>query len=198
MTAFIIWAFFVGLSLSVSSSGTTVILMPNESGKVGVITVKAGDDLRVIDKAYNYVTVKDGASPLSRTQELSEAQVNEKYADLLKAQPVGPSSFLLYFITGSAELTEASKALIPQVLDKIKERATVEVSVIGHTDTTGTNDGNEKLSLDRARAVEKILKDSIPSLDGVSVNFFGSKDLLVPTPQNVDEPRNRRVEITIL
>lgn len=199
MTAFAIWALVVLLHLSsVSSPATTVILLPDENGKVGAITVKAGDDLRVIDKAYQSVTAKDGTAPLSETQQLSEAQVNEKYADMLKAQPAAPSSFLLYFFAGSTELTDASRAIIPQVLEKIKERLPAEVSVIGHTDTTGTDDGNEKLSLERARAVEKILKDSIPSLDRISVKFFGSKDLLVPTPQNVDEPRNRRVEIIIL
>lgn len=198
MIAFVVWAFLVGIGLSVGSSGTTVILMPDGSGKAGNITVKTQEDSSVLDKAYQFVTIKDKDTRLSEIQIMTEAQVNEKYADLLKAQPVAPSSFILYFFTGTTELTGESQAIIPQVLARIKERAPTEIMVIGHTDSTGTEDGNVILSLNRAKAVEKILKDSIPSLDGVSLNFFGSKDPLVPTPPNIDEPRNRRVEIIIL
>ena len=198
MTPFaVVLAFVVGLCLS-GCSGTTLILMPDESGKVGAITVKTQGDLRVIDKAYYSVSAKEGTSRLSETQALSEAQVNQEYADLLKAQPAKPSSFILYFVSGSSDLVKESKAKIPQVIDRIKAQMPTEISIIGHTDTTGSDNINDKLSLKRARAMEKILKDSIPSLDGVSVRSFGSKDLLVPTPPNVDEPRNRRVEIVIL
>lgn len=198
MLVFVIWAFIVGISLSGGNSGTTVILMPDASGQVGAITVKTQDDSRVIDKAYQFVTVKDRAARLSETQVMSEAQVSEEYADLLKAQPAAPSSFMLYFLTGTTELTAESRAIIPNVLARIRERAPAGVIVIGHTDSTGSEDSNDILSLNRAKAAEKILKDSIPSLSGVSLKFFGSKDPLVPTQPNVDEPRNRRVEIIIL
>lgn len=198
MMIFVVWAFIIGLSLSGSNSGTTVILMPDEGGQVGAITVKTQDDSRVIDKAYQFVTVKGRAARLSETQVMSEAQVSEEYADLLKAQPAAPSSFMLYFLTGTTELTDESRAIIPQALARIKERAPAGIIVIGHTDSIGSEDSNDILSLNRAKAVEKILKDSIPSLGGVSLKFFGSKDPLVPTPPNVDEPRNRRVEIIIL
>jgi len=194
----IILAFVVGLCLSGCHSVTTLILMPDESGKVGAITVKTPGDIRVIDKAYNFVTTKEGNSRLSETQALSEAQVRQEYADLLKAQPAKPSSFILYFISGSTNLVKESLAIIPQVIDQIKAQMPTEISIIGHTDTTGTDNINDKLSLERAKAVEKILKDSMPSLNVVSIQSFGSKDLLVPTPPNVDEPRNRRVEILIL
>ncbi len=179
-------------------SGTTLILMPDENGKVGAITVRTAGDVRVIDKAYYAVTAKDGTSQLSEIQSLSEAQVYQEYADLLKAQPGKPSSFILYFITGSAELVKDSRAIIPQIIEWIKAKMPTEITIIGHTDTTGSDNVNNRLSLRRARAMEKILKDSLPSLDAVSVQSFGAKDLLVPTPPNVDEQRNRRVEIVVL
>jgi len=175
-----------------------LILLPDESGKVGAITVKTQGDLRVIDKAYHSVIAKEGASGLSETQALSEAQVNQEYADLLKAQPAKPSSFLLYFVSGSSNLVKESQAIIPRVIDRIKAQMPTEISIIGHTDTTGSDNSNDKLSLKRARAIEKILKDSMPSLHRVDVRFFGSKNLLVPTPPNTHEPRNRRVEILVL
>jgi len=193
----VVLAFVVGLCLS-GCSGTTLILLPDESGKVGAITVKTQGEFRVIDKAYYSVTAKEGSSRLSETQALSEAQVNQEYADLLKAQPAEPSRFMLYFVTGSSDLVKESQAIMPEVIGRVKAQMPTEISIIGHTDTTGTDNINNKLSLERARAIEKKLKESIPSLDGVSVRSFGSKDLLVPTPPNVNEPRNRRVEIVIL
>jgi len=198
VTAFsVVLAFVVGLCLS-GCSGTTLILMPDESGKVGAITVKTPGEFRVIDKAYYAVTAKEGSSRLSETQALSEAQVNQEYADLLKAQPAKPSTFMLYFVSGSSDLVKESQAMIPQVIERIKAKMPTEISIIGHTDTTGSDNSNDKLPLERARAIEKILKDSIPSLHEVDVLFFGSKDLLVPTPPNIHEPRNRRVEILVL
>ena len=199
MTEFAIaLTFVIGLFISGGHSGTTVILLPDESGKVGTVTVKTRDDFKEIDQAYHFVNASQGTSRLSEIQEMSEAQVNEEYADLLKAQPAKPSSFILYFVSGSYDLTEESRAIIPRILDRIRGQPPTEISIIGHTDSTGSEETNEKLSLERARAVEKILKDNIPSLDGVSVQYFGSKDPLVPTAPNVDEPRNRRVEVVIL
>jgi outer membrane protein OmpA-like peptidoglycan-associated protein len=191
-------AFIVELCLSGCQSVTTLILMPDESGKVGAITVKTPSDIRLINEAYNSVTTKQGTSRLSETQALSEAQVIQEYAALLKAQPAKPTSIILYFVTGSTNLAKESLAIIPQVIDQIKAQMPTEISLIGHTDTTGTDNINDKLSLERAKTVEKILKDSMPTLNIVSIQSFGSKDLLVPTPPNVDEPRNRRVEILIL
>lgn len=191
-------AFVVGLYLSGCQSVTTLILMPDESGKVGAITVKTPSDIRLINEAYNSVTTKQGTSRLSETQALSEAQVIEEYAALLKAQPAKPTSIILYFVTGSTNLAKESLAIIPQVIEQIKAQMPTEISLIGHTDTTGTDNINDKLSLERAKTVEKILKDNIPTLNIVSMQSFGSKDLLVLTPPNVDEPRNRRVEILIL
>lgn len=191
-------AFIVELCLSGCQSVTTLILMPDESGKVGAITVKTPSDIRLINEAYNSVTTKQGTSSLSETQALSEAQVDQEYAALLKAQPAKPSSIILYFVSGSTNLVKESLAIIPQMVDQIKAQMPTEISIIGHTDTTGTDNINDKLSFERAKAVEKILKDNMPTLNIVSIQSFGSKDLLVPTPPNVDEPRNRRVEILIL
>ncbi|MEO8406963.1 MAG: OmpA family protein [Oxalobacteraceae bacterium] len=199
MTAFsVVFAFVAALCLSGCASVTTLILLPDESGKVGAITVKTQGDFRVIDNAYRSVTVDEGTSRLSEIHALNEAQVNQEYANLLKAQPAKPFSFIFYFVSGSSDLVEKSRALIPQIVERIKGQMPTEVSIIGHTDTTGSDRINDELSLKRARTVKKILKNSIPSLEGVSVRSFGSKDLLIPTPPNVDEPRNRRVEILVL
>lgn len=178
-------------------TGTTVILLPDEDGKVGAVTVKTTDDSRLVDQAYQSVSAMKEHTRLSDTLQLDQAGVTTSYAELLKAQPTKPSSFLLYFSAG-ADLTAESLAAIPRIMDTIKARAPTEVIVVGHTDTTGSDELNTRLARDRAILVEKVLKGRMPSLDRVTVKSFGSKDLLVPTPLNVNEPRNRRVEVVIL
>ncbi len=54
--AILAFAFIVGLSLFGGDSGTTVILLPDESGQVGAVTVSTADDSRVLNQTYNAVT----------------------------------------------------------------------------------------------------------------------------------------------
>jgi outer membrane protein OmpA-like peptidoglycan-associated protein len=71
------------------------------------------------------------------------------------------------------------------------------VVAIGHTDTTGTSAKNLELGLRRANAVRAILIDAGLAPAAVSVRSHGEAALLVHTADNVFEPRNRRVEITV-
>jgi outer membrane protein OmpA-like peptidoglycan-associated protein len=54
-----------------------------------------------------------------------------------------------------------------------------------------------KLSSARARAVSNaLLSYGFPS-DQIEIRYHGSRDPLIPTGDNVREPRNRRVEVII-
>ena len=179
-------------------STTTLILLPDDNGNVGAITVKSNADERVIDKAYDSVSTNASNNGLTEINALDKAQVNRDYAELIEAQPKRVKSFLLYFSSGSTTLVPESMKMIPQILVAIKDNAPTEISIIGHADTQGSDLLNNKLSMQRALAVERLLKEQMPTLNNVTVQSFGSKDLLIPTPPNVDELRNRRVEILIL
>jgi outer membrane protein OmpA-like peptidoglycan-associated protein len=83
------------------------------------------------------------------------------------------------------------------VLETIRERAPVDISVVGHTDTVGKKEYNYGLSMKRAKAVASILvaKGIDPSV--IDITSHGKDNPLVPTGDQVPEPRNRRVEITV-
>lgn len=87
--------------------------------------------------------------------------------------------------------------LLPKISQSAKERDPSEISIIGHTDTQGDAAYNTRLSLARAREAATILTGYDTGLKNISVQGFGEYDLLVPTADNVPEPRNRRVEIMI-
>ena len=73
----------------------------------------------------------------------------------------------------------------------------VDVSVVGHTDTVGEKGYNYALSLKRAKAVASILLGKGVDPSTLDITSHGKDNPLVPTGDQVHEPRNRRVEITV-
>ena len=128
---------------------------------------------------------------------LSEADVKNIFGDALSALPPPPRQFTLFFRFESDELTDQSKALIPQILAAVKEHAVQDVVVIGHTDTMGTQQANYGLGLKRAMTVRNLLVDAGLNGSTMDVTSVGELDLLVKTPDETPEPRNRRVDIAV-
>ena len=79
----------------------------------------------------------------------------------------------------------------------MRGRVAPDVTVIGHTDTTGDAASNAALGLQRASLIRDLLLQA--GLDGavVDVRSHGESDPLVPTDDNVAEARNRRVEVIV-
>ena len=103
---------------------------------------------------------------------------------------------MLYFAQGS-ELTPESQQVLARLLERAKTRTALDISVIGHTDTQGASAANQTLALERANAMAEQLR-SLGLQDAVLVvESHGERNLLVPTADEVAEPRNRRVEITL-
>ena len=128
---------------------------------------------------------------------VSEADVQRIFGDALSALPPAPQRFTVFFRFESDELTPESQALIPAILTAVKKHAVQDVVVIGHTDTTGAADRNVRLGLRRAMTVRDLLIASHLDRSTIEVVSYGETDLLVKTRDDVFEPRNRRVEITV-
>ena len=79
----------------------------------------------------------------------------------------------------------------------MKDHAAREVVVIGHTDSAGASNRNYTLGLSRARVVRNILVSIGLESSIIQVISHGEADKLVPTADEIIEPRNRRVEIMV-
>ena len=66
-----------------------------------------------------------------------------------------------------------------------------------YTDTLGDLPYNQRLSLDRAAIIRTSLTRDGLDPNAISIAGRGKLDLLVPTGDQVPEPQNRRVEITV-
>jgi outer membrane protein OmpA-like peptidoglycan-associated protein len=184
--------------IPVDTSRTTVVLLPDEDGNVGAVSVTTPDGSQKVDTAYSFTTVDGAHSRPSELQLMGEERVNVAFADVIKAQPPKPKSVILYFVLDSTALTAESKTKLPALFEAVRERKPTEISIFGHTDAIGTQARNVKLSAERAKAVENILRKRDPDLGNIEVQFFGSQEPLVPSAPHAPEPRNRRAEIMIL
>ena len=106
-------------------------------------------------------------------------------------------SYLVFFDWDKATLTDRARAIIKQAADNSTHVQYTRIEVNGYTDTSGTPQYNQGLSIRRAKAVQaELIKDGVPG-NAITIQGFGETHLLVPTGPGVREPQNRRVEIII-
>lgn len=176
------------------ASPSYAVLLPSPDGSVGAIVVSTAKGTVLLNKKQQAV-VMDGST--IKTFDASDKEIQTDFASALAAQPDLPVYFLVYFKTGVASMTPESEAFIPMVITTIRNRGVAAVSVIGHTDTAGDQSANEQLALQRAQAIAQLLKRKGVQALEITVTSHGERNLLVKTPDNVSEPKNRRVEITV-
>jgi outer membrane protein OmpA-like peptidoglycan-associated protein len=174
----------------------TIVLLPDDQGKTGAIVVSSAGVERRLDRPGQTVTVESGSPPGLPTV-MSGQEVQAIAGSALAALPKPPAKFILYFYHDSVDLTTESQALLQKVFSTIRDRAHVDISVVGHTDTLGRKEYNYALSLKRAKAVAAILREHGVDPSILNITSHGKDNPLVPTGDQVPEPRNRRVEITV-
>lgn len=171
------------------------VVLPSANDKpVGGITVYEGNTATTLDRPYAAAESRAG-----RSEAVAAAQgdVGVIFRQAIAARPILPHHFRLYFILDSDRLTPESLAHYRAVFDDIRERAAYEVEVIGYTDTLGSFAHNQRLSLARAAAIRRTLARDGLDPGAVAIAGRGKLDLLIPTRDQIAEPRNRRVEIWV-
>ena len=172
-----------------------IVLLPSPDGHASMLQVKHGATATELTKPYEQVAVSNGGSP--HTSVLTPVQVQKRYGTTLNGMAKTPVTYALYFLGDSDELTDESKMVATQVLAEIGKTPLAEVVIIGHTDTTGTQDYNDELSLSRADVVrDKLIKQGVEP-NRIETAGRGERELMIKTPDETTEPRNRRVEIDV-
>lgn len=187
----------VASSNAAPSPQVLIALLPDPethaTGRAAVFTSAGSVDLN----APRASTAVAANRKPGEAQTLSESDVKRLFGDALSALPPAPTHFTLYFKFESDELTDESRALVPDILNAVKMISVPEVIVVGHTDTLGTRRANVDLGLKRATMVRTFLISAGLNARMIEVTSHGEGDLLVHTPDETPEPRNRRVEISV-
>jgi outer membrane protein OmpA-like peptidoglycan-associated protein len=183
------------LTVSCSSTKALIVLLPDENSAHGAVAISKGDGVTVLDTPMTAARV-DTRGRVEK-EAITQSEVEKNFGEVLAAVPPKLISFTLYFEEGGTVLLKDSKNTLLELFAEVAKRQAVEVQVTGHTDTLGKESDNDRLSEERAQAVKEML-----IAQGLKSNFIravgrGERELLIPTPDNVREPKNRRVEVIV-
>lgn len=99
-----------------------------------------------------------------------------------------------FFKVGDSSLETYSKELLDQAVGKVGDH---KVTIGGHTDDTGSEELNEKLSLTRAATARDYLVSKGVPADQITVRGFGESEPVAPNTSAENRAMNRRVEVII-
>jgi outer membrane protein OmpA-like peptidoglycan-associated protein len=184
------------LLLGGCASRETVVLLPKADGSTGAIGASRGGRAEVVlDAPYEKAATGIGGRLKAGTS--NPDAVRKRFGAALDAVPPAPQSYTVYFLTGGHEFSPESAATLATMLEAMAQRPEPEVSVVGHTDGTGNEADNDVLSLQRAERVKQMLVERGVSAERIDVAGRGWREPLVAAERGVDEPRNRRVEVSV-
>lgn len=171
---------------------TLIVLLPGEGASA--VTIDIAGQSATLDQPFQAIS---GDTAGVEQVGLSEQSVGRIFSSEIASEPLPAVEFIITFETGGAVLTQAGRREFSRAVEEIGRRDNADVTVIGHTDTVGPAATNVRLAQGRAAAVEQLLRSEAVAPRYLSVDSFGESDPLVPTGDNVDEERNRRVEIVV-
>ena len=185
------------LFLAGCAQKATIVLLPDTSGKVGTITVTNRQGTRTLSQAGQFVVIKSKTDSPGEIGTMDQEMIHALFGKALEIQPLPPVRFLLFFMPEAIHPDRVSEAEIPKIIQAIKDRHSMDISVNGHTDRMGENDYNYDLSFQRAKQVRNMLENRGVAPSIITTTSHGPNNPLVPTADNVPEPRNRRVEVIV-
>ncbi|HET6148714.1 MAG TPA: OmpA family protein [Polyangia bacterium] len=188
------------------------------SGKVTMEVT--GESGAVIAEEAQDFTGRPAGSPLpmswhpSNAEPVARIEIRATYEDGYIGVALMPWSVSVphdevNFKTGSAVIEDSEvpklEAAHARIVEKVatirardinKDHPNLTLFIAGHTDTVGGNDYNLGLSRDRARAIAAWLRRRGVGVP-IAYEGFGETSPAVPTADQVDEPRNRRVDYVL-
>lgn len=171
--------------------------MENPDGSVGELTITNESGTQVLTQAGQTVSVSGASEITGNPETMDDMEIYSNFGTVIEIQPLQPTKILLYFFFDSSRMHKKSEQKIPLVVGTAKERESMDISVNGHTDRAGDENYNYLLSVRRAKQVEKALIKSGIEPDYISTTSHGEGNPLIPTADNVPEPKNRRVEVIV-
>ncbi len=104
-------------------------------------------------------------------------------------------NYLVFFDWDRYDLTEEARRVVVAAANNALAGKIVHVQATGHADRSGPDAYNMKLSEKRAETVrDELVRLGVPASE-IAIAWKGEREPLVPTPDGVREPQNRRVEI---
>jgi outer membrane protein OmpA-like peptidoglycan-associated protein len=107
------------------------------------------------------------------------------------------STSAITFNSGSAEIKPESYAILKEIADALKSESGKSVSIIGHTDSDGSADLNQRLSQERAASVMLALKSNFGVTNAMETSGKGASEPVAENNTPTGKANNRRVEFVL-
>ena len=174
------------------------VLLEEAPGKANGATVTNTAGSQALTTPLTVVKVLNASTAPLPAAPITPEEIKRVFGEAQNALPAEELTFLFYFNEGTTVLTAQSEASLPALLRAVQERGSTLISVTGHTDSTGTSRAaNQRLGLARAEAVAARLRSIGVATESLLIRSHGQDEMLVPTPPNTAEARNRRVEVIV-
>ena len=115
------------------------------------------------------------------------------------AMPKQIQNYRIFFERGSSRPEKSSLEALDLVAVYLRNHPTEKIHIAGHTDTRGSEEYNQMLSLERAESIKNLLSASFGvNPEQMEVSGFGEKFPAFPEMSASQIQGNRRVEISIV
>ncbi|MHA8067620.1 OmpA family protein [Aquirufa sp. ROCK2-A2] len=180
------------------STGKTIgIAKPDPNTGIYKLVLPYGVNYGITAKAKGFI-------PSSLNIDLSK--IRGRYLELdekdLVMAPIAKGSSVtinnLFFELNKAALQPESEPELKRIVSVLSENMNLVIEISGHTDNTGSDEINQKLSLDRADAVKTYLLGAGIKTERIKTKGYGSKKPKASNDSDEGRSINRRVDIEIL
>lgn len=138
----------------------------------------------------NVTSVDNIATEQTQTSQISLKKCQHKFNKILADRKI-------VFNSSSAKIKKSSHKILGQLAHVANQCSLHNINVHGHTDTTGRNQLNQKLSKKRAQAVVKYLTKEGIDPKHIRAIGHGSNKPIASNDTSAGRARNRRIELTV-
>lgn len=177
-----------------------------KTGKIAyndMTSKETGDFLAVMPIGGNYAfnVTANGYLFYSENYQLDSAYVNKPFLVEVHLEKLtaGKNMVLknIFFNTNEYALLPASLTELSTLKDLLKNNASLQIEIQGHTDNVGNDLQNEKLSLQRAKAVYDYLIKAEIDRERLTFKGYGKTKPIVPNDTEAQRRQNRRTSFVI-
>lgn len=136
--------------------------------------------------------------PVESAPEAAPAPAPEAAPEAAPAPGATGDTYSVYFDFDSWTLTAEDLTTITNAIDAARKGGQSHIKIVGHTDTSGTSDYNQRLSVRRARVVKEVMVQMGARPESIETSGVGENDLAVQTGDGVREAKNRRSVISLV
>lgn len=157
------------------------------------------DNVQVVNERVDgvdaHVTQVEGTA----NEALARANAAHKLAQGKFLYEVVLSDDSVKFPLNHTELSPEAEQRLTELVQRLRaENANVYLEIQGHTDSSGSNQTNERVGQERAEAVRRFLGDQGIALNRMATISYGAAKPVAPNNTREGRAQNRRVAIMVL